>query len=329
MPKSRSLFFGLQFFLFFEFVSCSRLIPDQPVSVAETQFALKQIAPYPPFDQMLQAIVATVTARTSDSLQIQRDSIATLIRISVIDLTAPRFAKIGSYRCTERVYPASVVKAYYLVATYFQIQQDWLRLDAALRRDIAQMIVVSDNRATQRILDRLTATVSGPELSGQEFVDFVWQRNWVNRYFHSLGFDSLNVNQKTWDELPDGRERQFLGAEQGQNFVNSNKLTTDETAELFYLIELGKVVSPRACHTMKKLLRRTVAPGSQFINGAVPIGTRIWAKAGYTDSKCHDAAILHLANGKKLVLVIFTDRVSGRDLLLHSLAQEIVTNFLN
>src|ERR1044071_9487238 len=71
---------------------------------------------------------------------------------------------------------------------------------AELRRALKDMIVDSSNEATQYILDVITHTTGGYELPPKEMEEWQDQRNGVNRYFESLGYTNINVNQKTFCE---------------------------------------------------------------------------------------------------------------------------------
>lgn len=68
------------------------------------------------------------------------------------------------YRGDVRLYPASVVKLFYLVAIHEWLEGRMLQNSTELERAIQDMIVESSNDATSYIVDSLTGTTSGPEL---------------------------------------------------------------------------------------------------------------------------------------------------------------------
>ena len=132
-----------------------------------------------------------------------------------------------------------------------------LETSPELERAIRDMIVDSSNDATGLVLDVLTGTTSGPELTIAPFQTWAYQRNIVNRYYQSLGWEELktiNVNQKTWGDGPYGRERMYLG----ENFENRNRLTTNAIARLFHSIVGGVAVSSEISQEMMSLLQRDV-----------------------------------------------------------------------
>ena len=184
------------------------------------------------------------------------------------------------------------------------------------------MIVDSSNEATQYIVDLLTHTTGGYELSPGEMKDWQYKRNAVNRYYSSLGYTNINVNQKTFCEDAYGRER----VSRGSNGENRNKLTTDATARLLMEIVTGKAANPQRTTQMMELLKRDYTgksadaddQGHGFTGIALQgvEGVRLWSKAGWTSTTRHDAAYLEMPDGAKFVLVTFTtDHANEREII--------------
>ncbi len=164
-----------------------------------------------------------------------------------------------SYRGVERIYPASVIKLFYLVAVHEWLERGMIQPSAELNRAVKDMIVDSSNDATGLVVDILSGTTSGPELPPGPFDTWQQQRNIVNRYFQSLGWqelETINVNQKTWCDGPYGRERAFLG----ELMENRNMLTTNATARLLHSIVGGVAVSAARSQEMMALMRRSLNP---------------------------------------------------------------------
>ncbi|MEO0687746.1 MAG: serine hydrolase, partial [Cyanobacteria bacterium J06649_11] len=136
-----------------------------------------------------------------------------------------------NYRGVERIYPASVIKLFYLLAIHEWLEKGMTQPTEELERAIRDMIIDSSNDATSLVVDVLTGTTSGPELPPGPFETWKKQRNIVNRYLQSLGWEELqtiNACQKTWGDGPYGRERAFYG----QLLENRNMLTTNAVARL-------------------------------------------------------------------------------------------------
>lgn len=221
-----------------------------------------------------------------------------------------------SYRGVERIYPASVVKLFYLVAIEEWLETAMTPPSAELDRAIRDMIVDSSNDATSLIVDILSGTTSGPELPVGPFETWKLQRNIVNRYVQSLGWqelESINVNQKTWCNEPYGRERAFLG----ELMENRNMLTTNATARLLHSIVGGVAVSSVRSQAMMSLMKRSLEPAdltdddenqvTGFLGGTLPPDAQLWSKAGWTSQVRHDAAYIELPSLPPYLLVVFTE----------------------
>jgi beta-lactamase class A len=240
-----------------------------------------------------------------------------------------------SYRGSERIYPASVVKLFYLVALQEWLEKGMTNTSAEVDRALQDMIVDSSNDATSLIVDILSGTTSGPELPIEPFKSWQQQRNIVNRYFKSLGWpelDQINVNQKPWGNGPYGRERAFVG----ELYDNRNMLTTEATARLLHSIVAGIAVSSSRSQLMLELLQREVAAGqvipppdeenqvNGFIGEGLLPGSRLWSKAGWTSTVRHDAAYFEMPERLSMLLVVFTEGSAQNRQILPSIAQQIV-----
>src|SRR4051794_28828989 len=78
------------------------------------------------------------------------------VAVTVIDLHDPQHLVTGSVRGDAPIFPASVVKLFYLVAAHQWLQDGKLEDSDELRRGLHDMIVDSSNDATHYILDALT-----------------------------------------------------------------------------------------------------------------------------------------------------------------------------
>lgn len=256
----------------------------------------------------------------------------THLAVTLIDLTDPARPERASFRGAAPIYPASVVKLFYLAAAHRWLEDGRLKESEEFTRALRDMIVDSSNDATHYVMDALSGVSNGAELSPAELKEWSERRNVVNRYFAGLGYTvgpgGINVNQKPWCEGPYGRERQFLGPK----FENRNKLTTDATARLVFEIVTGRAVTAERSRRMLDLMKRDFAGKSEdaddqahgFTGLALEPGTRLWSKAGWTSTARHDAAYLELPDGRRLILVTFTtDFAKERD-IIPSIAKEVI-----
>jgi beta-lactamase class A len=244
------------------------------------------------------------------------------LSITLIDLRDAEHPAQASFRGNERIYPASVVKMFYLAAAHRWLEDKKIEDTPELRRALKDMIVDSSNEATQYVVDVITHTTAGYELPPKEMEEWQEKRNAVNRYYSSLGYTNINVNQKTFCEDAYGREQ----VSRRPDGSNRNKLTTDATARLLAEIVLGKAVTPARSTQMMELLKRDYSgtskdnddQGHGFTGIALQgmEGVRLWSKAGWTSTTRHDAAYLELPNGSKFVLVTFTtDHANEREII--------------
>jgi beta-lactamase class A len=252
------------------------------------------------------------------------------LSITLIDLRDPARPQTASFRGNERVYPASVVKLFYLAATHRLLEDKKITETPELKRALKDMIVDSSNEATQYVLDVITHTTGGYELPPKEMEKWQYARNAVNRYFSSLGYTNINVNQKTFCEDAYGREQ----VSRGKNGENRNKLTTDATARLMMEVATGRAVTPARSQQMMELLKRDYAgtskDGDDQGHGFTGIalkdieGARLWSKAGWTSTTRHDVAYIELPDGRKFVLAVFTAEHANEREIIPTVARLVI-----
>jgi len=273
-----------------------------------------------PHSPRLQELVDRAVQQTLEKFA-PKQLAANQIAVTLIDLSDPQQPAQAGYRGGEQIYPASVIKLFYLDAVHRWLEDGQLKDSPELRRAMRDMIVDSLNEATGYLVDCLTGTTSGPELAPAEMDAWYFKRNAVNRYFASLGYTNINVNRKPWCEGPYGREMQSV---QMHRPNHRNWLTTDATARLLAEIATGRAVSAKRCAEMMALLQRDPASKSGgrddqahgFTAPALPPSSKLWSKAGWTSETRHDAAYVELPNGAKFVLVTFTvDHANERDII--------------
>lgn len=227
-----------------------------------------------------------------------------------------------SYRGVERIYPASVVKLFYGVAVQEWLEKGMISPTEEVDRALHDAIVNSSNDATSYLVDVLSGTTSGPELPAGPFETWQQQRQIVNRYLQSFGweeFQTINVCQKTWGDGPYGRERVFLAAD----YSNRNYLTTDAVARLLHAIAGGVAVSAARSQMLMNLLARSLDPATVasldsdynqvtgFLGEGLPPTTRLWSKAGWMSRVRWDCAYVEPVDGRPFGLVVAIDAPLG------------------
>lgn len=305
----RAIFFSALFCLLFSAAAAQTGRSKIEIVVPKSYQAPKMVVSAE-LESLLKTAVGAVTD-PSNGKKFKPEEIAA----TLIDVRDPNNLKWANVSGEKPIYPASVVKMFYMAALERQLEDGKVTLTPELTRGLKDMIVDSSNEATQYILDVLTDTSSGSELPQKEFEQWQYQRNRVNRWFASMGYTNINVNQKTFCEDAYGIEQQSRNYK-GQN---RNMITTDATARLLSEIVLGRMNTPERTAKMMELMKREpFKPSSDPDNQAVGFtgkalidakmtDAKLWSKAGWTSRARHDAAYIETGDGLKFVLAVYTE----------------------
>ncbi len=243
-----------------------------------------------------------------------------------ISVYVPSLNLGGSYRGDVAMYPASVVKLFYIAYGAHLLDGKKLTMTPELERGFKDMIVESSNDATALVLDAVTGTTGGPELSENELKAWMEKRRSVNRWLGEYGFKGINANQKTWNEGPYGRERQGYGP----NFEYRNSLTPDSCVQLLTLISEGKLVSKERTDWILGYMKREIVADSKnadsqskgFTGSILPSGYKLWSKAGWTSTVYHDLALVQTPDGRKAIVAVFCKGHASNAKIVPFMAQE-------
>ncbi len=248
------------------------------------------------------------------------------LSVTVVDLSNRPPPLYASYRGEDQVYPASVVKMFYMRYYFELVESGKLKPTTEVQRGLRDMIVDSGNEATGYILDVLTGTTSGPELPASQFQKWASRRDVVNHYFKALGYRNINVNQKTHCEDAYGVEQQF----RNYKGENRNMLTANASARLMKEIVLGEAVNPARSKEMMDLMRREWERPPhdpeyrEFVSYALMPGTKLWSKEGFTSRTRHDTAYIETPDGLKLIFAIFTENHAKEHEIIPSIVREVI-----
>ena len=232
----------------------------------------------------------------------------------------------GSYRGSVALYPASVVKLFYLACLEDHIARGELRATDELRRAEQDMIRQSTNDATALVLDTLTGTTGGPELASAALKAWMTKRAAVDRWLDARGFDGVIARQKPWNEGPYGREKQGYGPKNEWR----NAATAESCLALMAGIALGKWHPPESRTRMLDLLNRRRQPtageepdyqATTFLAARLPKSWGVWSKAGWTSEVRHDVALVRPPSGPRWVVVVMTKGHSGDETLVGRLGR--------
>jgi Beta-lactamase enzyme family len=278
------------------------------VLLATSSCAVQRVARAPTLQLHLNQ-VAEWTLHEYAARGLQADGLA----LAAVRLGPDGTTEWAHVRGDAAVYPASLVKLFYLVAVHGFLDDGRIAGSAELERAVTDMIVDSANDPTNYLLEVLTGASGGADLPEAELAAWMEQRQAVNQYFRALGYTNVNACQKTWAEGPYGRERQGYGA----GFELRNSASANAIARL-WIEQIIHAQGPRA-EARRALLSRDITASSTdpddqrtaFTARGLPSGAKLWSKAGWTTKVRHDAAYVELPTGEKIVWVILTQGVSG------------------
>ena len=233
----------------------------------------------------------------------------------------------------KMIYPASVVKLVYGLAAYYWIKKGSLLLTEEIIDAASKMLSFSSNNATSFLIDLLTGTTSGPCVEGELWENWKFQRNLINDWLYDLHWDELigiNCCQKTWDDGPFGREKEFYGYEN----QNRNVMTTDSAArvleEIMIHIDYQKNDLNLRNFLKRNLNKRFLENDSLnqidgFLGAGLPENINLWSKAGLMSEVRHDSAWWINSQSLQTLLVVFCDgeKYSKETSLLPAIAKEV------
>jgi len=239
------------------------------------------------------------------------------------------------WNSNKNYYPASIVKIVYALASQIWIKKDLIINSDELRRALYEMIANSNNDATSYILDLLTGTTSGPSLNEQNFEAWKIQRKLINNWLEELQWPEIknwNCSQKTWNEGPFGREKDFYG----QSNENRNMMTTEGSARIFESLMTNEMIQKGENKHFKKVFQRSLDPVSRkkdlenqvdgFLGEGIPLTSQLWSKAGLMSEVRHDVAWWVAPKKNPMLAVVF---MTGKELVKDQFLLPAISSELN
>jgi len=269
-------------------------------------------------DELQSFLTAAIEALLEGDAALRKQT----IRASLIDLPVAGEHRLAHWNGDSPVYPASVVKIVYLMAAYAWRDAERLEIDPSFERQLQAMIYASSNRATQRVVRRLTATEPGPRLDPESYADFAWRRHAVKRWLQGLGVLDLHTVHPTYDGGGDlhGRDLQFLedttvaGSLPNQKgpYFNRQAMTANGTAKLLALLATDRALSPEGSAEARERMRRDPRKQRYLVHRIAGGADRrkdleVFSKTGTWGPIFADAGIVRHASGHQLVVVAFIE----------------------
>ena len=268
------------------------------------------------------------------------------LSITLIDV---RSLNAGNYQHEQLRFPASIIKLFWMVILYDQIQSGTWPNEDAFASDLSQMIQKSSNDAGSRILDQITNTESGKALAPEEFEMWQQKREQINWFFQAAGYDAINISQKVFPIAtlqlndPQGRDLQIRG---NLHPPRRNQISTQHAARLMYEIATGQAISEKYSRKMARWLYRDLqsttwqrtTPGidefnpiQTFFGEALPADVQLLSKAGWTSESRQEVAYISTQDDSTAyVLAIFGEdaKYSQDKTLFPFLSQFVFENMI-
>jgi beta-lactamase class A len=283
--------------------------------------------------QQLQTIVDEVVALASAHRFPKKSLSITLINAKT--------GETAGYQEHKLRYPASVVKMFWMVDLYAQLQGGIWSSEQDFHPYIAKMIEESNNEAASFLLDEITGTESLPELTGKELNKWVDRRLQVSRFFQQAGYKDIIVSQKTFPiyylkaNEPIGNDLRIRQILKQPDKPFRNLITTEHAARLMYEIcYTHQAVANEASKKMCEWIKRDLNPSSvnssaqnhmefnpvRSFFGEALVGTNVnfYSKAGWTSRARNEVALVETPDGKTVyILAIFgADKAYAQDGLI-------------
>ncbi len=233
----------------------------------------------------------------------------------------------------KMVYPASIVKLVYGLAVFYWIKKGSLLLSDEIIDAVGKMLSFSSNNATSFLIDLLTGTTSGPRIEGEPWENWKYQRSIINDWLNDLNWKELvgiNCCQKTWDDGPFGREKEFYGYDN----KNRNAMNSDSAARVLEEIMIHIDYQENNLNLrsfLKRNLNKVVLKKDSlnqidgFLGEGLPESINLWSKAGLMSEVRHDSAWWINNQSLQTLLVVFCngEKYSKDSSLLPFIAKEV------
>jgi len=244
------------------------------------------------------------------------------------------FKGFGTFIKNKKMfYPASIVKLVYSLAAFYWIKKGSLLLSDELNDAVRKMLSFSSNNATSFLIDLLTGTTSGPCIEGELWENWKYQRNIINDWLNDLNWEELsgiNCCQKTWDDGPFGREKEFYGHDN----KNRNAMNSDSAARVLEEIMIHIDYQKNDLNLrsfLKRNLNKVVLKNDSlnqidgFLGEGLPESINLWSKAGLMSEVRHDSAWWINNQSLQTLLVVFCngEKYSKDSSLLPFIAKEV------
>jgi beta-lactamase class A len=245
----------------------------------------------------------TATPRPATASAVAIGSAQTAVQ-KLIQTTVPEGARVGilavnlttgervEHRAWETFPAASVAKLAVLVEAQRQIEAGTLEVSDATRNDLRNMIVLSDNQAANRLIDRMGSAK-------------------INATMAQLGFKSTILRNL------------FEGAALPSYNGQLNQTSPGDMVALLTRITTEQLISPTSSRAMRDLMLAT--RDTSRLPRLLPVEARVAHKSGWYQGVSNDVGIVYSPLGKFIVAVFTTgsDDAEGESRFIAQVGQTL------
>lgn len=214
------------------------------------------------------------------------------LSVVLADITDIRHPRVASLNGDEMMYAASLPKIAILLGAFVQIERGELVLDPTIRRTLTSMIRVSSNKAATQMF-----RIVGP----QQIADILQApqyRLYDPGKYGGLWCGKEYNHSRIWRRDPINKL--------------SHAATALQTARFYYLLETGRLVSPKLTQIMKDMLSRSGLQ-HKFVKGLKhQLGVKIYRKSGSWKQWHADSALVESGRYKYIVVALARHPKGGR-----------------
>lgn len=246
---------------------------------------------YPELDQSVDARLQSQLENKLEDLGLEDAVRKKHLSVALADITDPEHPRFAALNPDNMVYAASLPKIAILFGAFSRIEAGDMQLDTATRDTLTRMVRVSSNSAATEMLDRVGMRYLAQQLQSPRVRLYDPKHNgglWVGRPYGKGG-----------ETMRDPMHNLSHGA------------TALQVARFYYLLETGRLVSPRLASEMKSILGD---PGihHKFVKGleSERPSSLVYRKSGSWRNFHADSAIVE-RDGRRYIAVALAEDPQG------------------
>ncbi len=211
------------------------------------------------------------------------------LSVALVDITDPSSPSLAQVNGDEMMYAASLPKIAILLAAFERIAHGKLALNDHTRQTMTRMIRYSDNQAATAMIRAVGKDYINQVLSSPKY------RLYDKRYNGGLWVGKEYATGTAFHRDP----LHHL----------SHGATVMQVARFYYMLQTGRLVSPRSSRDMKTILSK---PGihHKFVKGLRNTNATIYRKSGSWRSFHADSALIE-HNGRRYIAVALAHNPKG------------------